>query len=223
MDAIELLQSREEINPKIVQRSRIEGAVIRKLAAEDGLTSYVDLGCWVGLLARDVLSSGGFGRAVLVDAVPSCLRMTAAKLPPMAQVEFHLIAVVPGAEQRTFCIPGHDTSCAGFGQGGVSIAVKHREVCEFLRSLQLDLDRTYLKVDLEGLDLRIVERLAQEKLLPGVLHIEVSSQADYDGLHAALGGHYVIPPLKPGHAFFSMALGKSRSVLIGFDPDVAYS
>lgn len=222
MDAWEALQIREEINPKVIQRSRMEGAVIRDLAAFSNATTYVDLGCWVGLLAEQVLRDGGFRRAVLVDALASCLRRTAAKLPRSVKAEYHQVAIVADAERRTFCVPGYDTSCAGFGQEGMPVAVTQREICAFLRSLDIEIGTTYLKVDLEGLDLRIAGRLAQEGMLPAALHIELATLAEYDALLALLAGHYAFPPKRSGHAFYSAALGRERSVLIGFDPDLAY-
>ena len=94
MDTLEALQSREENNPKVILRSRMEGAVIRDLAAFSHATTYVDLGCWVGLLAQQVLQGSGFRRAVMVDAVASCLKKTAAKLAPGANVEYHEVAIV---------------------------------------------------------------------------------------------------------------------------------
>jgi len=223
MDTLEALQSREENNPKVILRSRMEGAVIRDLAAFAKGTTYVDLGCWVGLLAQQVLQGSGFRRAVMVDAVASCLKKTAAKLAPGANVEYHEVAIVADAERRTFRVPGYDTSCAGFGQEGMPVAVTQREICAFLRSLDLEMATTYLKVDLEGLDLRIAARLAQEGMLPAALHVELATMAEYDALQALVGGHYAFPPKRPGHAFYSVALSKERSVLIGFDPDVAYA
>ena len=222
MDTLEALQSREENNPKVILRSRMEGAVIRDLAAFSHATTYVDLGCWVGLLAQQVLQGSGFRRAVMVDAVASCLKKTAEKLPPGAKAEYHQVAIVADAERRTFRVPGYDTSCAGFGQEGVPVAVTQREICAFLRSLDVEMETTYLKVDLEGLDLRIAARLAQEGMLPAALHVELATMAEYDALQALLAGRYVFPPKRPGHAFYSVALSKERSVLIGFDPDVAY-
>lgn len=220
------VQSVEESNPKIILRSRMEGAVIRDLARQARLTTYVDFGCWVGLLAREALQSGEFERAVLVDAVGACLQKTAEKIgsrigSPLA-TEYHQIAIVADEEQREFQVPAYDTSCAGFGQGGLTISVSQTEVGSFLRSLKLDLARTYLKVDLEGLDLRIAHRLSQAKLLPRVLHIELSGETEFDYLHALLGESYAFPAKRPGHAFYSMALSRERGVLIGFDPDFAY-
>ncbi len=222
MDTLEALQSREENNPKVILRSRMEGAVIRDLAAFSGATTYVDLGCSVGLLAQQVLQGSGFRRAVMVDAVASCLKKTAQKLPRGAKADYHQVAIVADAERRTFCVPGYDTSCAGFGQQGVPMAVTQREICEFLKSLDVDMGTTYLKVDLEGLDLRIAARLAQQGMLPVALHVEVATLAEYDALQASLAGRYVFPPKRPGHAFYSVALTKERSIPIGFDPDVAY-
>jgi hypothetical protein len=119
-------------------------------------------------------------------------------------------------------VPVNDTSCAGFGQPGVPIDVQQREVCAFLRSLNLDLTKTYLKVDLEGLDLSVAGALVAARLLPRVLHIEFATHADFQRLRALLGSIYTFPALIPGHAFYSLALSQERGVLIGFDPDAAY-
>jgi FkbM family methyltransferase len=215
-------QAREEANPKIVARSSMEASVIRDLARSAHLTTYVDFGCWVGLLAQHALQDGDFARAVLVDAVPACLEKTAARINPRVSAECHNVGIVTGAEARPFQVPVNDTSCAGFGQPGVTIDVQQREVCAFLRSLNLDLAKTYLKVDLEGLDLAVASALSAARMLPRVLHIEFATDGDFQRLHSLLGSTYEFPALRPGHAFYSMALSQERAVLIGFDPDVAY-
>lgn len=222
MTTLEELQSREESNPKIVQRSRMEGAVIRDFARKANLTTYIDFGCWVGLLAQQALHGNDFERAVLVDAVGSCLRKTSARIDAGVKAEYHQVAIVADTETRAFRVPGHDTSCAGFGQDGMPISVSQVEVCSFLRSLQVDLARTYLKIDLEGLDLKVASRMQQADLLPRVLHVEFAGQAEFDFLHFLLKGSYAFPEKMHRHAFYSMALSRERGVLIGFDPDLAY-
>ena len=222
MVSIPAIQSREEANPKIIGRSRMEGSVIRDIAARAQLSTYVDLGCWVGLLAEQALQDGDFERAVLVDAVPACLERTSGRINAAISAELHNLALVTAIETRPFQVPVNDTSCAGFGQPGLPIEVQQREVCAFLRSLDIDLATTYLKVDLEGLDLAVARALREAQLLPRVLHIEFGGGAEFDQLHALLGGVYTFPALRPGHVFYSMALSRERGVLIGFDPDVAY-
>jgi hypothetical protein len=130
--------------------------------------------------------------------------------------------LVTATETRPFQVPINDTSCAGFGQPGLPIDVQQREICAFLRSLDIDLATTYLKVDLEGLDLAVARALRDGGLLPRVLHIEFGGGAEFEYLHALLAGVYAFPELKRGHVFYSMALSRERGVLIGFDPDVAY-
>jgi hypothetical protein len=218
-------QAVEESNPKVILRSRMEGSVIRDFARQAGLATYVDLGCWVGLLARESLQSGDFQRAVLVDAVGTCLQKTSDKLAPFAPrfaAEYHQVAIVTEPERRQFQVPAYDTSCAGFGQGGLTLDVSQVEIDSFVRSLKLDLAQTYLKVDLEGLDLKVAQRLHQARLLPRVLHVEFSGSAEFDYLQTLLGESYAFPQKQPGHAFYSMALSRERGVLIGFDPDFAY-
>ena len=216
------IQAREEANPKIISRSRMEATVIRDLARAARLSTYVDLGCWVGLLAEQTLKDGDFQRAVLVDAVPSCLASTSARINPALAVELHNVALVVASEPRPFQVPLNDTSCAGFGQPGVTIDVQQKDVCGFLRSLDLDLAKTYLKVDLEGLDLKISSALRLGGMLPRVLHIEFGTGAEFDHLRSLLEDTYAFPEPRPGHVFYSMALSRERGVLIGFDPDVAY-
>ena len=222
MATIAQIQSFEESNPVIVRRSQIEGAVIRDFAAQCALTTYVDLGCWVGLLAREAVKKGDFARAVLVDAVDSCLEKTAEKIGSLVRAEYHRTAIVADAESRPFHVPLEDTSCAGFGQPGIPIDVAQAEVASFLRSLNVDLSKTYLKVDLEGLDLKIAARLREAGLLPRVLHIEFTTDAEFRYLASLLEAEYRLPEKRAGHMFYSMALSAERGVLIGFDPDSAY-
>ena len=223
MISIPAIQAREEANPKIIGRSRLEATVIRDLARRAQLSTYVDFGCWVGLLSEQALKDGDFQRAVLVDAVPSCLERTSARINPAVAAELHNVALVTAAsEPRPFQVPVNDTSCAGFGQPGVTIDVQQREVCGFLRSLDLDLAKTYLKVDLEGLDLGVARALHEGRMLPRVLHIEFGNDAEFDHLQSLLKDSYAFPELRRGHVFYSMALSRERGVLIGFDPDVAY-
>jgi hypothetical protein len=222
MISIPAIQSSEESNPKIISRSRMEATVIRDFAKRAQLSTYVDFGCWVGLLAEQALKDGDFRRAVLVDAVPACMERTSARVNPAIAAELHNVALVAASEPRPFQVPINDTSCAGFGQPGVPINVQQREVCAFLRSLNLDLAKTYLKVDLEGLDLKIARALHDGQLLPRVLHIEFGTDGEFDHLRSLLEGTYVFPELRSGHVFYSMALSRERGVLIGFDPDVAY-
>lgn len=222
MFSIPAIQSREEANPKIISRSRMEGSVIRDFARRAQLSTYVDLGCWVGLLAEQALQDGTFTRAVLVDAVPACLERTSGRINPAVSAELHNLAVVTAAETRPFQVPVNDTSCAGFGQPGLPIDVQQREVCAFLRSLDIELTTTYLKVDLEGLDLAVARALREAQLLPRVLHIEFGGDPELDQLRALLGGVYTFPEPRRGHVFYSVALSRERGVLIGFDPDVAY-
>jgi len=223
MTTIAEIQSLEEANPKIIRRSEIEGAVIRGFAKQCGLTTYIDFGCWVGLLAQQALKDGDFERAILVDAVGACLSKTAAKVNPGVAAQYHQVAVVADPDSRSFQVPVQDTSCAGFGQPGLTIDVSQVEVGWFLRSLNVDLSRTYLKIDLEGLDLRIATRLHRIGQLPRVLHIEFTTDAQFQYLFSLLNDRYAFPVRKSGHMFYSMALSKERGVLIGFDPDCAYS
>jgi hypothetical protein len=223
MSSIEEIQAREAANPKIINRSRIEGAVIRGFAKRARLSTYVDFGCWVGLLAEQALKDNDFERAVLVDPVAACLTRSSARINPRVKAELHNCAIVPVADDRPFGVPEYDTSCAGFGQPGSKISVAQVEVCQFLKALHIDLGRTYLKVDVEGMDFEIARSVSTAKMLPRVLHIEFMQDADFDRLHALLKDSYSFPDKKPGHAFYSMALTRERGVLIGFDPDVAYS
>jgi len=223
MITIESRQSLEEANPKIVNRSRMEGAVIRDFAKSANLTTYIDFGCWVGLLAEQALKDNDFERAIMVDAVTACLNRTFTRINKVFSAEYyHLAIVADKAEDRQFCIPVHDTSCAGFGQPGLTIDVKQMEVSLFLAHLNLDLSKTYLKIDLEGLDLNVANQLHNAKLLPKVLHIEFQTEAEFDYLVSLLGETYTFPEKVWGHALYSMVLSLERGVLIGFDPDFAY-
>ena len=223
MSSIEEIQSREAANPKIINRSRIEGAVIRDFARRLHLSTYVDFGCWVGLLAEQALKDNDFERAILVDAVAACLTRTGARINPGVAASFHNFAIVAKADHRPFGVPGSDTSCAGFGQPGATISVGQVEVCQFLQALRVDLGKTYLKIDIEGLDFELASSLSAANMLPRVLHIEFMGDAEFDRLHALLKDTYSFPDKRHGHAFYSMALSQERGILIGFDPDVAYS
>jgi hypothetical protein len=86
-----------------------------------------------------------------------------------------------------------------------------------------------LKLDIEGLDLMVVEKLLEANTLPEALHFEVHSLEEYGSLHDKhwykLNEHYKFPkdvdvPL--GHEFYSISMTRKGWTILGMNPDKIY-
>ena len=215
------------IEPLARAASVDEAGVVADLMGQLGLSTFVDLGCWTGVLLEEVLRQAAPRRVLAVDAVPELLEIARSRVDD-PRVSFECVTLLPEAREvwdHEFRMPTNDSSSSGlFVESGVVVRAGPRRVLtEFLRERLASLDSAYLKLDVEGLDAIFVTDLLRAGMRFPVIHFEVLPWIDCGrAMDALRADGYVVPPLVDGHRFYSLACSRSSGVLVGFCPNRAY-
>jgi hypothetical protein len=231
-------EARVLANPRIAERSRIEGGLIASIINARSLRSYIDLGCWYGVLAREVLAACGPGcpeHVLLADACHPFLSAARRTVNPRVPETLHA-AIVPCGEawaDARLALHPTDTSSSSVRAGcggaddGTGDSVPTVTVTQLLERLPAEwIASAYLKIDLEGLDEAIVRDLIASAVRPAVLHFEFlpaqwSDPGTFEFIRAA-GYRVPVLPRSPAHMYYSVICGREDAGVVGFRPDIAY-
>lgn len=223
-------------NERILARSRMEGELIASLINEHRLGAYLDLGCWYGLLAREVLARCSPGYILLADAGVPFLEIARSTIAPHRAHYLHTAVVSASADikdgRARLDVNTADTSSSAVrpcDAEGVTLDAPARTIVQLLGELPAQVVRdAYLKLDLEGLDEAVMRDLAASPFRPAFLHFEYLPRewsspppGCFEFIRAA---GYQLPAMPPSgsHMYYSVICGKSAGALVGFRPDVAY-
>lgn len=245
MNDIERLKAkvREEM-VLYADRSVSEAEVIVSAMKENNLTTYVDVGCWAGTLAKDVLKRHETCNAILIDGCGIFLDILRDNLTEEESKRTAIIecAIVPTeySGETIFRIPYESTGSSSI----VNSNKKYLEQFEYkptqvltlaylLAILRLD-ENIFLKLDIEGLDIDIIQNMFSRGFKPKGLHFEVHDENDYQRLlvnylnkmkPSMFGATIYKYPLflSKGHQFYSVSLNEKSYSVLGMNPDRVYT
>jgi hypothetical protein len=238
MNDIERLKFRvREEMIKYADRSISEATVITNAMKENNLETYVDIGCWAGTLAKDVLKRHNC-KAILVDGCNVFLDMlkenfTEEELSRSSVIEC-LIVPQHYHGNEMLRIPykstGSSTLCGLKNENTDSycclVPNLVLDINNFLTRFKIDLSKVFLKFDIEGLDIVVVMDLMNaNKILPPGLHFEVHDVKEYYFLkeYYLSRTNYKFPETLPmDHEFWSLSLTMQSYTILGMNPDSTY-
>ena len=116
------------IEPLARAASVVEAGVVADLMGQLGLSTFVDLGCWTGVLLEEVLRQAAPRRVLAVDAVPELLEIARSRVDD-PRVSFECVTLLPDARDvwdHEFRMPTNDSSSSGlFVESGVVVRAGH--------------------------------------------------------------------------------------------------
>ena len=215
-----------------------EAEYIVTLAKLEKATAVVDFGSWVGVLASEVLKRWPeLSHYQLIDAVPYYITKAKAMLmrDNIPSIEVTLIPDdFKGEHPTTMLISAYDTlnSSSIYSKHFLSANVKTANVTMKLAPVStvgafvkengsLFLENNYVKIDLDGVDIDLVNSIIDAGYTPAVIQFEVwnSFKPVYEKLKermTALG--YVFPDIViEKHQHFSVAVSRHNWWAVGYD------
>jgi hypothetical protein len=217
-----------------------EANEIAKTCIANNLAKIVDFGCWAGLLASEVFDTGiQLKNYHLIDAIPMYIGMAKTVLDDRP-VSFQEALLVPesfkGSAPRSILIHPYDTlnSTSIYSDKflsekiksiGVTVpTAKSTLVDDFvINNPGLFDSDSYVKIDIDGVDLALVTSILKHGHMPGAIQLEVwntfkSGYAKIANHLAELG--YMCPTINLNvHQNFSVGVSKTRWWAVGYDPD----
>jgi hypothetical protein len=222
------------INNKVFEEEAEHMIALAKL---ENANAIVDFGCWVGVLANEVLKRWPDTSYHLVDAVP--LYISKAKAMLMRDdIPTTEVTLIPdnykGDPPTTMLVHPYDTlnSSSIYSKHFLGEQVKAanvtvpvapvKKVSEFVRSNK-DLFETnnYIKIDLDGVDMDLVNAIIDAGYQPSVIHFEVwnAFKPAYDKLKERLSKlGYVFPDMNLKiYQHFSISVSKHHWWAVGYE------
>lgn len=201
--------------------------IVRRLTPA---STFVDVGCWTGVLAYQVLEQVTPTAYLGVDAGLWYVELAREILPDWCRFRsFYLLpdsAVDLNRIDKLYFTLADPLNTSGFYTrrvfaqdrlAAMPVGKTMRPV-DFAAYLQqnLDLARTYLKVDIEGVDQDLVRALVRSEVVPQVLHFELLEKftSYWPETRAALQTRYefVDVPERPGTTAIVVAIRKGESL-----------
>lgn len=150
-------------------------------------TTLIDLGCWTGVLGRQILDRVTPRLYVGIDAGIWYCEVAKEIMPP--ECKFRSFYVIPDSAvdlahvDKIYFNPEDPLNTSGFYTRRVipqdklaamptGKTIRPIDFAHFLKS-NYDLEDLYLKTDVEGVDQEIVQALIKSKTLPRVIHFEM--------------------------------------------------
>lgn len=195
MDNTQLVTLTAAIDAQIVrvmenQVFKEEARYIQRTCEKNNLKRVTDLGAWTGVLAKEVFDTGiELENYHMVDAVAIYLERAQALLQNFPVSE-ELVTLLPrgyvGRAPKTMLVNAYDTvnTSSIYSEHFVSNQVKHAnyqvdlaesvQVADYVKNNPSRFaPNTYVKIDLDGVDINLVEEILQQGYEPGAIHFEV--------------------------------------------------
>ena len=245
MDNTQLVTLNTAIDAQIVrvtdnQVFREEARYIQRTCEKSNLKRVTDLGAWAGVLAKEVFDTGiKLDNYHLVDAASIYLDRAQALLQNFPTTQ-ELVTLLPqgyvGHPPKTMLVNAFDTvnTSSIYSEHFVSPAVKEINCRVDLADSQMVPDYvknnpdkfaqdTYVKIDLDGVDINLVEEIIHQGLEPGAIHFEVwhvfkNGYARVARLLQSKG--YKMPTMDLDmHKNYSVGVSKDYFWAVGYDVD----
>lgn len=216
-----------------------EARYIAQTCYRNNIRNILDLGCWTGVLACDVLGTGiKLDNYHLVDAVPYYLDRACELFKDIPQVTHEAVTILPpsylGDPPKEMLIHPYDTlnTSSLYSEHFLSSRVKHTclhvplaESSSITQYVTDNLDRfginTYVKIDLDGVDVELVAEIIKRGLQPGGLQFEIWNNVKdkYATLASILKTRgYMIPTAElTKHKNFSVGVSGNYWWAVGYD------
>jgi hypothetical protein len=215
-----------------------EANYVKETCERNGIKKVLDMGCWTGILAREVFDTGvKLDNYHLIDAVPFYMNK-ALEILEGEPVTHELITLLPPSYKAvpptSMLVHPYDTLNSSSIYSGLFLkeAVKEANVrLPLAKSQQIpdyiknNADRfgsdTYVKVDLDGVDIEMIAEIIKAGLKPGAVHFEVwnSFKGGYTKIAKAFESlGYKIPTANLHiHQTFSVGISKNYWWAVGYD------
>jgi hypothetical protein len=221
-----------------------EAEYIVTLAKLENATAVIDFGCWVGVLASEVRKRWPeLPHYQLIDAVPYYIKKAKTILmqDDIPSIEVTLIPDdFNGEVPTTMLISSYDTlnSSSIYSKDFLNASTKTANVTmklapvntvgEFVKDNDsLFSKNNYVKIDLDGVDIDLVNSIINANFSPAVVQFEVwnSYKPAYEKLKERMSASgYLFPNIAiEKHQHFSVAVGKHHWWAVGYDNTTASS
>jgi hypothetical protein len=216
-----------------------ESRYIKQTCLLLGCDNIIDFGSWCGVLAENILSQDiELQNYHLVDCVPLYMDIALDRLANYDQsITYELVTLLPKTTinlPQDILVNREDTlnTSSIYSQYFVKQSVKSDDyrvpiadpviVDSYIRdNLGRFTDKTYVKIDLDGVDLPLVDSILDNQLTPGAIHFEVWHPFKHRStkLFERLGKLGYSIPLADltWHKNFSVSVGRSYWWAVGYD------
>lgn len=167
-----------------------EAEYIKKTCEKNNLTNIVDFGCWTGVLASEVFNTGlNISNYHMIDAVPYYVNIAKYMLSDKP-ITTECVTLIPSNYKSEFpksiLVHPYDTlnSSSIYSQYFLNEQIKKANVTVPVSNCQLVEDfvdnnkqrfseDSYIKIDLDGVDIELVKQILSKNLKPGAIQFEV--------------------------------------------------
>jgi FkbM family methyltransferase len=181
LEKVLVSQQRAEYN-RVPTYPEVE--TIREFYTAHTCNTFVDIGCWLGVLSAQVKKIVNPDKHILIDAVPVYLYL-AKELLTREQLDANIdiveMSIIDSEEFPTHLTVNLDNTAdsssfrktAGNGVT-VNIPIANPKTCNeaAVEIFNLAPNSTYLKMDLDGVDYSFLKSLINLSILPSVIHFE---------------------------------------------------
>jgi FkbM family methyltransferase len=174
-------QQRTEYN-KIPTYPEVE--TIREFYTAHTCNTFVDLGCWLGVLSAQVKKAVNPNKHILIDAVPTYLYLAKSLLTTEqldANIDIVEMSIIDREEFPSHLTVNLDDTLntssirtTTKADITVNIPIANPKTCNDAAVVIFNLapNSTYLKMDLDGVDYSFLKSLINLSILPSVIHFE---------------------------------------------------
>jgi FkbM family methyltransferase len=172
---------RKEYN-KIPTYPEVE--TISEFYTNHGCNTFVDLGCWLGVLSAQVKKAVNPNKHIMIDAVPTYLYLAKSLLTTEqldANIELIEMSIIDREEFPSHLTVNLDDTLntssirtTTKADITVNLPIANPKTCNdaAIEIFNLAPNSTYLKMDLDGVDYSFLKSLISLNYLPSVIHFE---------------------------------------------------
>ena len=216
-----------------------EADYIKLMCERNDIKKIVDFGCWTGILAKEIFDTGiKLDNYHLIDAVPFYMNKALEILADQPEVTHELVTLLPpsfkGTPPTTMLIHPYDTlnSSSIYSNYFLKDDVKQANVRLPMAPSQALTDyitknadqlgsNTYVKVDLDGVDIEMVSEMIKAGVRPGAVQFEVwnTFKGGYTKIIKIIEelGYKVPAANLHIHQSFSVGISKNYWWAVGYD------
>jgi hypothetical protein len=178
-------QQRKRFDNPSMNHSRNEAMIIKQFYNQNSCNTFIDMGCWLGILSSRVKRSVNPERIILVDAVPVYLHLAKQLLIEedlSSNVEIIEMTVIDSLQFPKFITVDLDDTirtssiknCQEQLNITVNLPIANPKTCKdaAIEIANLAPLGAYLKTDLDGVDYSFLQELLNINYLPNVVQFE---------------------------------------------------
>ena len=183
LEKVLVTQQRKHFNN--LSHQYYETAIIKEFYTANSCNTFIDMGCWLGVLSASVKQAVNPNRIILIDAVPAYLYMAKQLLIQeklSSSVEIIEMSIIDSLQFPTFItVDLEDTistssikNCQDQSNVTVNLPIANPKTSKdaAIEIAELASDNVYLKMDLDGVDYSLLQELLNIGYFPSVIQFE---------------------------------------------------